>query len=217
MAQLSIFWFGIAALFSCALMFCVPVVWLSMASNQSAAYVRWLSAVLLSLMLALFTFGIYRHLGAGDRITEYYQPSTTQQLANQAEIRPLYARLQRELIKSKLNLNVANDNIDLILNFANLHAQVGEGVLPAEVQDLLLAVLKIQPQQVTALNLLAVNAYKMQRYPQAVAYWRTILQQFTPQMRNSAAERLLTAKIAETEARYIPLDRASKLKKHKNI
>ena len=71
-------------------------------------------------------------------------------------------------------------------------------------QDLLLAVLRVTPGQITALNLLAVNAYKMQRYPQAVNYWRAILAQMTPGMRNSAAEQVLKAKISETEAKYLP-------------
>lgn len=203
MLSLALFWFGLLGLFALALMFCLPALWFA-GGAQVTSLKRFLLVFALTTSLGAFCLATYLHLGSSDRLLEYNLAANQQQLQNQAEIRPLFARLQRELIKSKLNLKVAQANIDLIINFATMHAELGEGILPVEVQDLLLAVLKVAPQQVTVLNLLAVNAYKMQRYPQAVAYWRQILQQFTPQMRNSPAEQVLTAKIAETEAKYLP-------------
>jgi len=66
---------------------------------------------------------------------------------------------------------------------------------------LLQSVLITMPGQITALNLLAVDAYKSADFSVAIDYWQQILRQFTPQMRGTEAESILKEKIAQTEAK----------------
>ena len=102
-------------------MFCLPAVWLPHDDGTATLHKRFIFTVLLSAALGIFSLYIYARLGASQHLNEYYLPVNQQQLSSQAEIRPLYARIQRELVKSKLGLQAAQQNIDLILNFANAH------------------------------------------------------------------------------------------------
>ena len=124
-----------------------------------------------------------------------------QQRKDFKKIRPLYWRLQRELLKSKLDLELDLNNIELILHFAQAHSQSQHGILDNTVKNLLQAVLKAMPQQVTALNLLAIDAYKTENYAQAIVNWQLILQQFTGEMRGGKLEAVLLDKIVNTQAR----------------
>lgn len=141
---------------------------------------------------------MYGHLGEPKQMISYYSIENIQLRNNAKQLRPLYARLQRELVKDNLDLQFDLANIDLILHFATLHSQLQHGVLEPEVQRLLLSLLKAVPKQVKALNLLAIHSYKTNQFLQAIAYWELILQQFTPEMRNTPLEKALFEKIVAT-------------------
>jgi hypothetical protein len=190
MLMLLLYWGATAVLMMCALFFVVPPLWRVRSS--------WYTAVAISFLCA-FTYYMYWRLGEPQQMASYYSYVNTQQRINTKQIRPLYSRLQRELVKDTLDLRLDLENIDLILHFAGIHSQLQQGVLQPEVQRLLLALLKAAPQQVKALNLLAVHAYKTQQFSQAIGYWRLILQQFTPEMHNTELEKILLDKIAATE------------------
>lgn len=144
---------------------------------------------------------LYWQLGASRQLPAYYHSEQKTLRQNQQALRPLYAELQRELIKSRLGLPVALDNLELIMRFAMLHSQMGQGLLPDEVQGLLQAVIEVAPTQITALNLLAIDAYKKDQLSEALQYWRQILalgleRVDTP---DSVALKILRQKVAELE------------------
>lgn len=189
MFMLVLYWGATAVLTLCALAFVAPPLW------RSGSYYYCSFAVG---FLCIFSYVMYWQLGETQQMSNYYSQESTQLRDNITQLRPLYLRLQRELVKDTLDLQFDLDNIDLILHFAALHSQMQQGVLQPEVQRLLLALLKAVPQQVKALNLLAIHAYKTQQFLQAIAYWELILQQFTPEMRNTALEKVLQDKIETT-------------------
>lgn len=194
----NVFWALSGILLLCASLFLIPPIWLSAENAYWPPKKQLTYSSLLVLLLVLGTYFLYRNLGAAAHLTDYYSFSYISERQNYKLIRPLYARMQRELVKNQLDLNFGLENLDLILNFAQIHSKAQSGVLQPEIQQLLQAVLKAAPQQITALNLLAVNAYKTEQYSQAIEYWERILQQFTPAMRNSNLEQILQDKIAAT-------------------
>src|SRR5581483_9132407 len=108
---------------------------------------RIVSSSLLVLLLATCSYFLYSRLGAGQDLPRYYSEANILQRQNYTLMRPLYARLQRELIRDQLDLKLDLESIDLILNFAQLHSQAQNGILQAEIQQILRAVLKAMPQQ----------------------------------------------------------------------
>ena len=206
MIVVSLFWCATVLLLLAAICFILPPLWLTTGSTQLSSRMQLTVAGLLALLLVTFSYCIYAKLGAATDLPDYYNAENVAQLQNYKHIRPLYARLQRELVKNQLDLKLDLENIDLILNFAQIHSQAQNGKLQPEVQQLLQAVLKTAPQQITALNLLAVNAYKNEQYAFAIDYWQRILQQISPSMRNTEVEQILQNKIIETK---IKLQRTS--------
>lgn len=191
--MLVIYWGAIAGLTLCALAFVVPPL-------LRLRYYWYCSFAIA--FLCVFSCYLYWRLGAAQQIPSYYSQESLQLRNNTQQLRPLYARLQRELVKDTLDLQFDLANIDLILHFAALHSQVQHGILQPEVQRLLLALLKAVPRQVKALNLLAIHAYKTRQFSQAIEYWELILQQFTPEMRNTSLEKTLLDKIAMTRLQH---------------
>ncbi len=159
---------------------------------------RFIYVASCAFFLLTFSYCMYARYGDSDILRDYYSPTKVQLRHDYTQVRPLYARLQRELVKDSLNLPLDTNNIQLILHFAQSHANAQNGILQPEVQSLLSSVLKAVPRQITALNLLAVHAYKTADYAQAVAHWQAILQQFTPEMRKTEHFKVLQSKITET-------------------
>lgn len=179
----------------CAALFIVPPLWLTAGTAHLSRRTQIIASGWLVLLLVIFSWVLYWKLGAAQDFFLYYRDNNTKQQSAKL-IRPLYARLQRELIKNQLNIQLDANNIELILNFAQIQAQTQQGILEPATQTLLAAVLNAIPQQVTALNLLAINAYKKGQYDQAITYWQAILSQFTAEMRNTKVEEILKNKIA---------------------
>lgn len=201
MLAVSLFWVATAVLLICALFFIVPPLWLTSATAQLSSRMQIMYSGCLILSLVLASYFLYSRLGSAAQLPAYYDPANVAQRQNFVLLRPLYTRIQRELVKDQLDLKLDLENVDLILNFAQIHSQAQQGVLQPEIQQLLLAVLKTVPEQVTALNLLAIHAYKTSQYAQAIAYWQSILHQFTAEMRNTPLEKILLDKIDQTRAK----------------
>jgi len=201
MTDLVIFWSLTAACTVCALAFIIPPIWLVRTTKDICLRRQQILSLSIIISLPLLAYSIYAALGASDSLAKYYSASAREQRANNQQMRPYYARIQRELIKSRMDLAMDPKNIDLIINFAGIHSKLAGGVLQPDIKELLESVLKAVPGQVTVLNLLAVNAYKTEDYDQAIAYWQRILAQITPQMRDSEAENILKTKIAQTKSK----------------
>jgi hypothetical protein len=197
--QLYIFWFSIAVCCLVAYMFVLPPFWVSGSGAEISNRLKYSLSLGLVIFLPIVALSFYFNLGAAAKMQTYYSTVQVAQRNNIIQIRPLYAQLQRAMLKNNLNLNIDQDNLDLILNFATLHSKQFDGVLDPDVKSLLEGVLRSVPQQITALNLLAIHAYKTQAYAQSVGYWQQILQQFTPAMQGSVAEKLLQNKIAQAQ------------------
>ena len=157
------------------------------------------STVISGFIFTCIVFVLYLHYGSLSEFRYYYRPEQIEIRKNQAILRPMYSQLQRELVKSKLNLPFALDNLDLIINFASIHSKLGDGVLPESVRQLLEGVLCTAPGQVTALNLLAIDAYKHDKLALAVKYWRQILALVSPEQDQSEHVLILQNKVVETE------------------
>lgn len=195
--MLVIFWGATAVIMFCAVAFVAPPLWRLRSYWQCCFAIGF---------LCIFSYVMYWHLGESQQIRSYYSQENIQLRNDTKQIRSLYAQLQRELVKDSLNLKFDLDNVDLILHFATVHSQLQQGILEPEVQRLLLALLKALPKQVKALNLLAIHAYKTNQFAQAITYWELILQQFTPEMRNTPLEQVLLDKIAATKLQNIEFE-----------
>jgi len=187
--MLAIYWCATVVLLMCAVSFVVPPLWVAHRTYSCVAII----------FLCGFSYGLYLKFGAAAQLSSYYNKDSVQQRKDVKKIRPLYARLQRELVKNKLNLDLDAENIELILYFANIHSRLQQGTLEPDIQNLLQAVLNVMPQQVTALNLLAIHAYKSKNYNQAIGCWQKILQQFTGDMRGTQIEKALTDQIIDAQ------------------
>lgn len=203
------FYIAIVLLLISAFLFTVPPIWLATGTAQLSRPMRIIASGSLVLLLTAFSVLIYSKIGAANHLRYIYSAENRQKQQSAKLIRPLYARLQRELIKNQLDLKLDLENIDLILNFAQIQSQAQQGILEPTTQTLLNSVLAAIPQQVTALNLLAVHAYKTENYAQAIAYWRAILQQFTPEMRNTQVERILQDKITQTAEKLVAFKKSA--------
>lgn len=198
MNSVVLFWCSAGFLLACASA-CVLVP--LYAARQHVIQQHIVAATGILTLLVLFSMLVYKNLGLSQDLNAYYSAATQRSLKSHALLRPLYTKLQRELVKSNANLEFDLDNAELILQFAQLQSQAQNGLLPPATQDLLHALLKAIPQQVTALNLLAVHAYKTQHYTLAIEYWQAILRQFTPAMRKTETYKILQNKINETRTK----------------
>lgn len=150
---------------------------------------------------------LYVYYGQPNNLLEYYSPAQVELRRNYKLLRPMYANLQRELVKSKLELPFALDNLDLIIDFAAINSKLGAGRLPENVKTLLHGVLRVVPQQVTALNLLAIDAYSCEEFAMAVVYWRKILAVASINgSSNSEHVAILRQKVLETEEKIAQLE-----------
>lgn len=192
-----IFWLLTILCVLCALCFVLPPIWLAPKDQTMSKLSKYSLSGVFILILPLMAYLIYAKLGAGQDLPAYYAKNAVKQRENNILMRPLYSRLQRELVKNKLNIQGDKQNFDLIINFATIHSKLADGYLQADIKSLLETLLKGAPQQVTILNLLAVDAYKSGDYTVAIQYWTKILQQITPDMQATEAKAILNAKIAE--------------------
>lgn len=156
---------------------------------------------------ATIVIGLYVYYGQARYLLDFYAPVQIELRQNQKLLRPMYAKLQRELVKSKLELPFALDNLDLIIDFATINSKLGSGFLPENVKSLLHGVLRTAPQQVTALNLLAVDAYNRREYANAVTLWRRILLVADENGASSSEHvAILKQKVLETEEKATELE-----------
>lgn len=199
MLHVVLFWCIAITLTVIAIAFAVPAIWLSDKLSNYTVQTKVLSSIALCAFIVITPYVMYKSQGLDQELSHYYSSAQKELRDNNQQLRLLHARLQREFVKTKFDLQLDVENVDLILQFAQLHSQQQEGILQPLVQDLLQAVLKVLPKQITALNLLAVHAYKSAEYTRAVMYWQDILLQFTPDMRGSSAYKILNAKIIETQ------------------
>lgn len=149
---------------------------------------------------------LYVYYGQANNLLEYYSPAQVEVRRNYKLLRPMYANLQRELVKSQLELPFALDNLDLIIDFASISSKLGAGLLPEHVKTLLDGVLRVVPQQVMALNLLAIDAYNRDKLATAVLYWRKILAVASKNGSNSQHVAILKQKVLETEEKIAQLE-----------
>ncbi len=190
---------AVISIIVCACCFIVPPLWLNGANQHvcvrtRAIYTGLLVLLLVTVSLSLdYTIGNYNSL----QLSQNAEYLATQQ--NTKLIRPLYANLQRDLVKYDLNIPIDIKNVDLILTFAQAESEANNGPLPKDVQKLLLAVLQAVPNQVTALNLLAVHAYKNAQFAIAIGYWQAILQQFPEHLTKTELWTILQDKINHTK------------------
>ncbi len=200
MLIICVFWSALALLLACAALFIVPPVWLTDTAQLCRRTQITASGLLVSLLITS-SFYIYNNLGSAMQLRAYYSADSIAKQLSAQQMRPLYARLQRELVRHQFDLQLDANNVALILNFAQIQSQAQQGVLDPSTKTLLNAVLKAIPLQVTALNLLAVHAYNTAEYAVAIGYWQQILQQITPDLRNTQVETVLRNKIAEAVAK----------------
>lgn len=193
------FWCATILLCLCAGCFIIPPLWIKSGATPYSIHTRATYTGLLVFLLVSCSLCVYCAIGNVQHLNAFYSQDNIATQQSYKLIRPLYATLQRDLVKYELDLPINVNDVDLILNFAQAQAQTEAGILPPDTKKLLLAVLKAVPGQVTALNLLAVHAYNNADYEQAIAYWRQVLQQFTPNLRNSSVERVLKDKITQTK------------------
>lgn len=192
-----IFWLLTAVCVLCSLLFVVPVILVRGIDQILPTKRRYALSAIFIILIPIAAYGLYAYLGAAHELAKYYNTEQRIKRQDMAQLRPIYSKLQRETIKADLNLGIDLANLDLILHFATIHSQLTDGVLPTPVLKLLQNVLVAAPLQVTALNLLAVHAYKSAEYTLAVKYWNKILDQFSPEMLKSQAGTVLAAKISQ--------------------
>lgn len=155
---------------------------------------------------ACAVLGLYVYYGQASYLAEYYSPAQMELRSNHKLLRPMYANLQRELVKSKLDLPFALDNLDLIIDFAAINSRLGQGLLPQDVKILLSGLLRAVPRQVTALNLLAIDSYNRGDFAAALVFWRKILLVANENGSNSEHVAILRQKIRETEEKIDQLE-----------
>lgn len=204
MIVVCLFWCATILLFVCAGCFIIPPIWLN---SGIAHYSRRTQIIFTGLLVSLlvgFSLFVYARVGYAQELQEYnISPANINRNQHFKVMRPIYASLQRNLIKYDLNLPLNSDDFPIILNYAQIHSQAAAGALNLEVRKLLLGVLRHSPKQVTALNLLAVDAYKSMQYERAINYWQAILTQFSPEMHNSEVYNVLKTKIIDTRNKLV--------------
>jgi len=186
----NIFYIISISLSAMATSFFVPVVW-----RRNNPYI----AVSLGVVFIFSVAALYGIWGTSIKLDTYYNVEYMAQRKAHAQVRPLYAQIQAVKLANRLNLPFELKHLDLVLHYASLQSQDNQGILAADTIGLLESLLQAAPQQITALNLLAVHAYKSQQYPQAVDYWQKILEQFPASLKNSEAEKILKKKIAHAQ------------------
>ncbi len=206
--QVYLFWGIIVLCTLISLIFILPVFWLKINRDLFSRRWRYLSSIILVIIIPILAYCIYSNLGMSSQLQQYYSPQVKTKRIEAARLRPLYAQLQRETIKANLHLGIDVANLDLILHFATAHSHMADGILPLPILNLLRNVLVTAPKQVTALNLLAVHYYKSADYLQAVQYWDKVLKQFSPEMLKSDAAAVLLTKIAQ--AKNLQVDEPTK-------
>lgn len=163
--QVVVFWLSTALCTIAAVTFIVPPIFhgvsLSNSTRNSFNIWRYSFSVAIVIIFCSLVYVIYNSIGVGKQLPKFYSQQQISIRDNNKQIRPLYARLQRELLKTELNQAVDLANIDLILHFAKIHAQIGNGVLPSEIVTLLQHVIRTNPTQVTALDLLNTHKSKI--------------------------------------------------------
>lgn len=198
MLGIGLFWVATLLLFIAASGFFVPPL---LAACVLSRKTKSIAIVGLMALLGILCAGMYAQLGGYGQLRGFYTPESIALRQTSSRVRPLYARLQRELVKCDLDLPLDLNNAELILQFAKLQSQTQQGQLLPDTQKLLQALLKAAPKQVTALNLLAINAYKEQDFPQALHLWQVILDQIPVEMADNSAVTTLRDKILQTRAK----------------
>lgn len=202
MTSVNVFWLLTIACCGLALTFVMPPLWIAsrsvVAVNSTIISKGKIVSLLLAVLLCCAAYKIYLHFGAGPHLPTYYSQFETTQRRNNAQLRPLYAKLQRELLKVKIGQSVDLANITLIIQFAGIHSKLGDGLLPNDIKTLLQNVVKTDPRQIMAWNLLAVDSYKSRNYAAAIECWQKILLEIPVELQNSADLRVIKDKIAAT-------------------
>lgn len=195
------FWCTTLFLVLCASCFILPPLWINAAEGALSMRSRSLYTGLLVLLLVGSSLLLYCKIGNAHSLVAYYSATNQAQEQSSKLIRPLYASLTRDLVKYELNLPIDINNVDLILTFAKAQSQSENGQLAPDTEKLLFGVLNIHPKQVTALNLLAINAYKKEQYATAISYWQDILGQCRYSNCSAEARTALRNQISQTKTR----------------
>lgn len=199
--SLNVFW--LLTIVCCALALsttCLPIWSTSGTNNQHINFkTKMLFSIVCGFLLCSLCYGIYYKLGSAHSLQEYYSAKQQQQRAINLRLQPLYARLQRELIKAQYNHAIDPANEQLVINFANIHAQMNDGELPEQVLTMLENILKSHPNRGNILNLLAVHHYKTKNYALAAMYWNNVLVLIPDETQYLSTRNLLKSKIATTE------------------
>jgi len=91
---------------------------------------------------------------------------------------------------------LAPKNTAMMLNYAEALFFENKRRLSPKAQKLIAQVIKREPSNVNAINLLAVSAYRNGRYQEAVNHWEKILTQFSP---TSESGKVILAMIAKAQ------------------
>ena len=201
LVQQFLFWVLTFLATLCALAFVIPPLWVGEKKANIPGYKRSTNSIfsvslVLSFSFVLIAYAVYVWLGQGSQLRAYYQLDMRAQRGKNVSTRNLYSKIQREVVRSQLNIDLDLSNLDLILSFANAHAQLNAGILSQEVKNLLESVLKLMPQQITCLNILAIDAFKTKEYSLAIKYWQRILVELKPAIEQAPTRKILNEKIA---------------------
>ena len=87
-------------------------------------------------------------------------------------------------------------HLEYAVAFAQAQFFANQNKLSQQSKMLLVSVLQKMPNNIAALNLLAINAYSQQRYKKAIYYWEKMLPLFQPGSKDS---QVLLAMIAKAQ------------------
>lgn len=165
--------------------------------------------ILCALGLPLFAFSLYLKWGQSNELAKQYeqQEKLTKLRKELGSPQEVIDKLKQQLERSpnsaegwyllaklyfsqqqfndaanayaRLNQLKPNDT-DVLVQYAQALYFANEHRMTAQITRLLHQVLKQDPEQTLAINLLAIDAYQHQAYQQAIGYWQKLLNQYPP-------------------------------------
>jgi cytochrome c-type biogenesis protein CcmH len=94
-------------------------------------------------------------------------------------------QLSEALSSFKIAQELDENNPEYMLQYANVKFFANKNLLDNESKKLIQKILQLAPNNVNALNLLALDAYYHKDYSPAIRYWETILTFFPPDSQDS--------------------------------
>ena len=102
MTQVVLFWFLTLVCVVCASAFVIPPLRLALPARDFGLGVPQSLTIAIALGTAIIAYVLYFQLGTSDKLEQYYSVAAQNQRANNRQMRPYHARLQRELVKNQL-------------------------------------------------------------------------------------------------------------------